>query len=510
MEKLPAELVHVICAHLSPPLASYATVSRPWQQAVESRTFFSVTVDSDPASFAEFQAVFAAAHRRALLRQLVFVVDLPAPSEKRIRKLQSRREATANAEIYTRAVIALFTFLRTWEHDGHAGLALTLCATSPLKRHPNKHGYSSGTRLLWVVRNLLGPVGLDSGALLASGGLPVVPVVSSVATGWWPNRRIDPAVIPWVARAVPNAGAMMWDFFAVPRRLPGLRRSERLSLANALTSVANADLGLLTALEIHWQDADPYNEAFVPDSLVDPASGRDPLSVAFRQLSRLPSLRDLELTGCHVLGSEMFEDPESSAANPAPMWPALTHLKLCMSATTPDGRWYFAGDAPSAEHDGSTDSPTSEPTHSDTSDADLAPGHAWVRVRDDANNMFCRFRSTPDSTALTPFVLSMARAVARMPVLRRLELAVGWDETRPGIQADYFGAEEPPGRSTAVMKPSAEAFHATHLREPRWVLFLRDLDPGWSMPPEWKAALANSSSQGCIFVTGTMLQEEVF
>ena len=117
----------------------------------------------------------------------------------------------------------------------------------------------------------------------------------------------------------------------------------------------------------------------------------------------------------------------------------------------------------------------------------------------------CRFRSAPDNATFTPFIISMVRAVARMPVLRRLKFRS--DPWRPGIDVDYFGSGEPVGRG--VSSPAECAFHAARSGESRWALILRDeLDPQWSIPHDLRAALTKSTSEGCVLVTGEA--EEVF
>ena len=290
----------------------------------------------------------------------------------------------------------------------------------------------------------------------------------------------------------------MWESFALSRRFPDMRRAERLSVANALASLATADLRFLTTLKLHWEDADPHDELFRLASLVDHESGRDELSAALRGLSRLPSLRSLELTGCHILGREMFQDPDPSATDPVPEWPALMYLTLRLSGTTPEGRWYFSGDASSLAQPPWSDSPESEWVDTDPSDSHSDQGHPWID--DDGTDWYRKFRSTPDSTTLTPLILSMTRAVARMPVLRRLELVVGSAYILPGIEAYYFCAAEPDTRKAHFVKRDELAFHATHLAKARWVLSLRNLDPEWSLPPSWRAALAKVSSPECVFV----------
>jgi hypothetical protein len=510
MDKVPAEIINLISSHLEPPLAGYATLSARWQQAIERRTFSSIQTGSNDASFRQFQAVFATPRRRALLRKLLFRVQLPSPSEKRIRKLQSRREAAANSLVYTRALVALFSFLHTWEHQGDARLTLEVEAWSSMDNYDNKD-YGPKGKPIWGIRNQLREVDFDMDALHESGGLATVPVVSGFTTGWGSGRRVAPAVMPFLTKALPNASGLEWAFYALPRRLLDLRRAERMSLANALLSTAAVDIRLLTTLRIYWEDSDPFNHAFDPGSLVDRASGRDGLSIALRRISQLPGLQRLSLSGCHIVGPQMFEDQDASADHGASTWPSLRVLEIEISITTPDGRWYFTGDPEKAssaeyavyEHEYDSDESAAAFDSADSDTPDYAPEHGWER--EDGMAPWCEFRSAPDSETLVPFMVSMVHAVARMPVLRRLEFSTS-NAASARIFTDYFGPGE---AKRGSMSDPERVFHNAHLSDPRWVVFLYgEFDAGWSMPPDLRAALSKSSGEGCVYITGA--QEEQF
>ncbi len=103
-------------------------------------------------------------------------------------------------------------------------------------------------------------------------------------------------------------------------------------------------------------------------------------------------------------------------------------------------------------------------------------------------------------------MIAMVRAVARMPALRHLQLSTT-DPARVGIYADSFG---PGGIKKGYMVGMEPAFHNAHLGEPRWVLSLRNLDNGWSIPPDLRAALTKSSGEGRVYVIGAGGQEEQF
>lgn len=504
MDRLPAELINIISSYLEPPLAGYAAISPRWQQAIEPRIFWEIKTDSDDASLRQFQAAFSTPRRRALLRWLSFRVQLPSPSLKRMRKLQSRREAAANSLVYTRALAALFSFLHTWEHHGNVWIGLDLTVSSPMDNYAGgDHGHMGDP--IWTIRNKFRDLHFDADALREAGGLATVPVVSRFTIDSNSNRRIAPAVMPLLAKALPNVRQMTWSFLALPRRMPDLRRVERMSLAKGLFSIAALNLPLLTSLSIYWDETDPFNEAFNLGSLVDPASGRDDVSIALRRISQLPSLQRLSLLGCHTVSAQLFEDDHDDASTSncgASTWPSLTHLALEMSVTTPDGRWYFTGDESNAEYaeedvydsDELDESPAAfDSADSDTSD--YAPADNWAKEEGMSG---CFFRTAPDPVILVPFLISMVRAVIRMPVLRRLEVSMSNLSGGPRLFADYFGPGEP---GNLAMAPSEQAFYDAHLCDPRWVLHLYgEWDAAWSIPPEWRAALRETSAEGCVYI----------
>ncbi|KAK0733005.1 hypothetical protein B0T26DRAFT_745098 [Lasiosphaeria miniovina] len=160
----------------------------------------------------------------------------------------------------------------------------------------------------------------------------------------------------------------------------------RASLAAAAFSAAAAafsaaaNLAHLTSLDLFWGDSDALDEEFAPGSFVLSAARKqqqDDLGTALRSLAQLPTLRRLDLGGCLVLGPEFFEADASDTS----IWPALTSLSVVMSATTPDGRWYFTGDPANAGETGSDHAESPAAFDSADPDAsDYAPEFAWDRA----------------------------------------------------------------------------------------------------------------------------------
>ena len=338
MDKLALEILAIIVSHLEPPLAPLAIVSRKWQHAIEARTFSKLELRSEEDTLQQFKSAFASPHRRYFLRRLIFYVSLTVPSEKRLWKLQSTREAAANNTVYTRAVTALFSILAAWGQvpDAPSHLSLYIDPKSSADRGKPSGAHEPAHRHLgepiWRIRNDFKYINFDTEALDDLGGLPSVPAIIHLEHNMY--RRIDPAVLPVISAALPSVKKMDWGFDAPPRRLPDLRRAIRSSAATSFLTTANLSLAQLTTLTITWEDTDPYKHQFDPGNFLDLSSPNDKFSIAIHHVSRLPSLQHLNLKGCFTISKEVFDfDP---ATNINELWPSLQTFHLQHSLTTPD------------------------------------------------------------------------------------------------------------------------------------------------------------------------------
>ncbi|KAK3986396.1 hypothetical protein QBC44DRAFT_373195 [Cladorrhinum sp. PSN332] len=493
MNSLPAELTDMIISYLPDgPLANYATVSQQWQQAIEDRTFASITVSSDVVSFGGFKSAFACnsrhgPRRQHIVRSIQFRVILPSPSDKRLHKMQSTKEAAENNVVYTRAMVDMFSFLSAWPAGRYA---LAISARSLRDDYQgNMQWASSG---IWTIRNNFEAVGFDANVLasIPGGKLAEVQQVHELAcASEWRGRRIAPAVLGVLGKALPNIEQMEFCFYPVGRRLMDLRRVERSSLANALLSL-ETNLNHLTSLKLEWQDSDPLNQQFPPGNMIDQESGgRDTLSVALRRVSQLPSLRKLELEGSHILTPEIFDDMEGRDSG---AWPSLEILWIyMMSTTTPDGGWYVTGD-PNSEEPGSEDGDSSDyeaesVINSDDSDvSDFAPERKWERR--DGMSPAHEFRALPNEEKFVPFMLAMTKAIARMPKIRNVEVV-----THPMMTSTYYAPGEHIRTEDSVLFSGPR-------RNPRWVFYLEQGFVRWDFPTELKDALTQEVGAGNVLV----------
>lgn len=231
MVDLPGNIIDEIIDYLDEPLAGYATISTSWQQCIERRTFKELKVSSDGDDLALFQEyVMHRHHRQEVLRNIEYNIILPYVSDKRIRKLVSRREAAANNAAFTAAVAKFFPALATLSPDITAPLALRLFPESPRnptieRDSPEKH---YGDRM-WTIRDIYGhPLEFD----LSQITLPLPTVGRITVFEIWSTKKIHPSCYPPLLLAMPGIQELEMMASLPRRRQMALRPPTRSVLFN--------------------------------------------------------------------------------------------------------------------------------------------------------------------------------------------------------------------------------------------------------------------------------------
>ncbi|KAI4867260.1 hypothetical protein F4820DRAFT_213794 [Hypoxylon rubiginosum] len=492
MNKIPPEILLNIVDGLDAPLARYASVSRAFRQVIEARTFANIQLTSTEQSLTKFDAIFSNTRRRYFVRELEYKVELPDISKKRFKKLQSNREAAENNRVYTVAVSALFTRLQKWtdateDLEKAPSFRLTISSSSPKDSYrpesPHQHEHDPA----WEVRNSFKYIEFNE--------LEVLPPLLCVNEFDHSGRSLHPNVMAVINKALPRMKSLLWELFTAPRRLEALRADLRASMASVL---ADTEFSNLEALDIYYEDTDPLNQDWEPENLLD-ANGDDPLSLAVNRISRLPKLRLLELRGTHILSPAVFDvDGENRDA-----WRFLEYLYLDVSKTTPGGGWYFTGDREktmtSDERIESDSEASVAAFDSDDSDAsDFLPDFRWRKL--DGDIPWVDFRLHPDPITLNPFLIAMARAIVRMPALKRF--ACGFTDA---ADIYYYG---PGVEKSGPMTIDKSNFFDSALSHGRWIMDFEteipfnDEDPlfsDWVLPPELTETLEAAGHR--IFLT---------
>ncbi|KAK1846696.1 hypothetical protein CCHR01_10669 [Colletotrichum chrysophilum] len=330
----------------------------------------SVQLSSDSDSLRQFDEDFSDPLRRAQVRVLHYKILLPPVSEKRVKKFQSRKEAAANSVAITQALLDLFTRLQVWNSVSDAGDESGIKLVTKIEssyQPPSEDDYVHEGGPIWFFRNDLKYLGLEESLLLSSGLLPEVCVISHlhVKTGQY---RLHPSLLAVLTKSLPTLRRLTFKLEMPTRRHMFQRREIRCALANAMR---DASLDNLEVLEIRLYDAAPTDERSSLDVLTN-SDGRDDLSMAIRDMLKLPKLREASFLGGWIVAPSAFQTDTSFG-------PRLERLSFETIPVTPDGRWPVTGNIENAWEN--NDRPSSEESlaalDSQDSDAtDYIPDHS--------------------------------------------------------------------------------------------------------------------------------------
>ncbi|KAF9873010.1 hypothetical protein CkaCkLH20_09520 [Colletotrichum karsti] len=465
-----------------------------------------VQVPSTNEGLSQFNQAFLDPQQRAYVQNIDFHIVLPTISNKRLRKLQSRREAAENDASFTKAITKFLGRLAKWERRRYGpGVTLKIVVASPtdwLVEEMEEDGELVNThnhRLapIWQVRDHFRYIKFDESLLASStSGLPQVACVSEFEFDGGPGgRSLHPEVIAAISNAMVSARKMEWRLRIPTRRLMSERREIRAALGNALLITAFPSL---VEFKIKLEDADPHDETFEPGSVIEKGHDEDKLSLGVRRLCRLPTLRRLHLESLWILSPVAFGPSFSPETQPS----SLEYLYVDCATTTPDGRYLLMGNPERAMMDDGGYSHTSDESmaafDSDDSDtSDWQPDFEWAKQAGEFPGRW--FRLTPDPETFVPLARSFAEAVACMPSLRRMDVHIGGAATnaRAPLEMSYFAPGE--ANRGASQLNGRKTFDEKNASHPRWFLLGgRKFDKHWTLPKELEEAFKRKSGLGCV------------
>lgn len=217
MNSLSPELVSHIVTFLPPSeicsLRHYATISRPFQFAIERHTFSRVILKSSDLS--QFSHTFSPPHRRASLSSLEYRVLLPTYSHTRHHKFESPTEKAANNAAFTSALSDLFSLLASWGTSGHS-ITLQIGAYSP--SDPKRFGLTRGPREYRYC---------DSSLSLLSELQPVGRITTFKV---FSSRNISGTAVAGIAKNLPALTHVLWAIADDERKFPEVRLQQRNGL----------------------------------------------------------------------------------------------------------------------------------------------------------------------------------------------------------------------------------------------------------------------------------------
>ncbi|KAK4171275.1 hypothetical protein QBC36DRAFT_100008 [Triangularia setosa] len=411
-------------------LAPFATISSKWQHAVERLLFEEILLTNDELD--DFNSIFSAnqTHRRRFLQHLNFRIILPESSDADDTRYESDSRRRAVDQFATEAVRALFNILSTWASAPGPWFELSLgIPVAKDKTQTCRYSYVS---------------------IQGAENLPALPFIRELHMS--PDdlvpasdayRQFHPTTMFSLMEKMPSQDEVQWDY-KPPGLYLALRRQLRNSFIDSLQKVQLSP----AVRKIWFYGSELHEEAYPHDqrlpNLIHPHQ-QDPLCSTLHRVVDKHNIREFWMEG-QVEPSLFWPYPETEA--PPPFWQAMETLHIGCSLEAPNGRWYFK---PTPGYLVNHASPSEEPLPVDNIEH-MPPGYGTT---DDTVRAFLyrrslrtdrKFRGVPNDAMVAPLLVSFARAMSQMPLLK---FAVLWnnpmEETwsftleyrAPGYQPEY-------------------------------------------------------------------------
>ncbi|BCS29754.1 uncharacterized protein APUU_80057S [Aspergillus puulaauensis] len=414
LASLSPELIDIIVWNLfildiDASLAPYATISHPFQVAVERITFGRVYVPS--GSHQQLCEIGAHPWRKRSLRSLAYDIDLPRYPTSRRYKKERRKEHEANLVAFHEGLTTLWNELSTWK-DKTPTIELHLLVESKTDQFEDEVFGRESQEYRWLYPNH--SLTIDSERVT----LPTLDCASSFMVSG--GRRIHPTALKDIFLTLPNLRELNLTLPPVLARYKASWAEYRADLAKALEAPT---LQKLEVLALSMQDSAPENHDYNIALSEDPSyPNGDVLSHTIRKLAQR-SLQVLIMGGSCVISPALW-----STGQGVTEFPYLTELDVDMTITTYDGRWYYTGDPaatapteldPMDEFEMAADVESeSESTNPEMYDREIDE----VRAAFFNGNIPYLWRQNPDPEMYNPLVRSLVEATLGMPQLKYLSV----------------------------------------------------------------------------------------
>ncbi|KAK8062941.1 hypothetical protein PG997_015038 [Apiospora hydei] len=432
MQNLPLEVVDSIVhfLHAEPvgdvdwplrpsPLAPYASISTPFLEAVQRRTWRSLKVNSQE-DLDRCARYLLCGRRLSYLRQLSFSISLPAIDKAKAQRFERPAETKAVSQVFGLQLRRLFRMLQGSEANVQLALPNVTHKFADVG-HIRPIGQINEIEcgLGWC-RHLRSRI-----TLLQADELPTVHSVRQLSFGIW-QRSPDPRVQLEIAARMPDLVELNLAVDGTELRYPGVLRKDRKSLADALAKYSEQTMQISrAALAIPMEDVIIDTTMAMPN-LTYPLA-YDVLGTSLRVWSqRLTSFRVHGVFDGALFWPQAHED----AAVNRPEWRNMQNFDVHLELSTPSGLWYFMpkgdpsyGRPPRNPAEDPEDMPPMFIDDEDDGSADPFDQEAELKyssaggVNDDV-----RTRNAPQEGTMEPLFSAWARALACMPSLRSASL----------------------------------------------------------------------------------------
>ena len=407
MDRLPQELLARIAGYLPDQQeenqirSTLATLSRPWQYAIETFTFASLRITSNDLE--EFKLVFTASTtRRRFLQDLHLKVVLPQYSDEDCAKYETEDDRIANDHAFIQHLSTLLHELSHWPVAGKLNLVIDMYSTSDRTHLRARPGDPLNDRFRY------------SYIRFANAVSKVVPRVTSLYVQSGP-RFPDPASLVALTAAFPNLERINWPF-EDPAHYPALRRQKMHDFSRAIASFQPPST--CKTLYIH------VNTPWYPhkERLHDLTSGHDSICGALRAMLGRSNIQRLDFEG--PIDPTLFWPQRAFPPykNDTCSWKSLREIEVRFSLGSLAGQWFFKGLPGDPFYDEASDVPISlgAESHllppgyydSDEQNAEAAARARAMEMPEDEHGFTkdgCEFRCVPRDKAILPLLAAVAR-----------------------------------------------------------------------------------------------------
>ncbi|KAK9424619.1 hypothetical protein SUNI508_03495 [Seiridium unicorne] len=438
MNKLPQEIIDRIVSFLpggpdagwtsekQPSRAPYACVSNRFRYAVERGSFRSLRISSGELQ----DLVLKLPPRgRSFLRELFFSIELSQVDGASAKRFERPAETASASRQFSLQIKELFNALH--KLDGIAGLRLYLSnVTQPAASAEDEPGSGTGIDL-GHHRDLRSRL-----TLLDPAALPRLDCVSHLTFSNW-QRKPCPSVYLDIAARLAGPGKLDLFLDGFEMRYPGRLRDDRKSLALALETRSEETQTISHAtLDMSLDSGAILQTLPMPDNKYP--LEYDALSSSLRTWSQ----RLVHFSVRGVVDESLFwPHTQDNAAAAPPEWQRMEFFDVQLERHAPSGWWYFMpkgesryGAPPRDPAEDPEDQPpqfTDEPQDGADPFDQEAEDHWDMHRRTDEDEDH-RVRNVPNEDAIQPLLEAWAKALARMPLLRRAK--VGFEVEIPNSE----------------------------------------------------------------------------
>ncbi|KAH9235669.1 hypothetical protein K456DRAFT_34347 [Colletotrichum gloeosporioides 23] len=400
MDTLPLEIITTISEHLEPSdFTAFESVNRALRHSIE-QILADATIYTDEDEYASLEARYDRSRRRACLEFLVVYIRLPEVLNDHGNEAEFEYKASKNNEAFTNKMLSLLRLLHSWEQELESSIHLVVHVTAPgIPADFDGRAWDCNGVLNWMRDPREIKCFPTRGQSLKFSGVTnqQIPSLGCIKSFGYQGYLLDPETLRSLLRSMRGFSKLRLCMDSRAEQTEDSPMKYRDALARALNATPFSSVDQF-ALFCHLGKSS--TTVIEKDCMASPKNA-DPLSLALRRISQLPSMELFNLSlGDHALGIEFFS-PERVMGTETEIWPRLNWYTIRFGSMTIDGQAYY-NDIPCPYEEDMEETPTGP---------------------------LCLLST--NSHLLTPLLTSIFLAMRSMPALKSFDLNIG---TRIDVQ----------------------------------------------------------------------------